>query len=270
MIIGVSFVTADGKEVKGGGRVVKNVAGYDFPKLMTGSMGTLGVITQMTLKVRPKPESSALVAVEFDDNEAAIKAVEGLNTSSTRPVAIELLNRAGGELVGLQRATAILVVAYEDNADSVAWQVARLQEEMRPREARLLDPSEFAKVWAGLAGFQALEAGPFSFVASFARSQAALFVGLTSSTWAMRIHAGNGVVHAHYLNPVETAEQFFNDMSSNERALVDAITARCPTAWKQRHDIWGKPRGDWAIMEKIKQALDPASVMNPGRFVGTI
>ena len=65
-IIGVSFVTSEGVVVKGGGRVVKNVAGYDFPKLLTGSMGTLGIITQMTLKVRPMPEASAIVWVPFD------------------------------------------------------------------------------------------------------------------------------------------------------------------------------------------------------------
>ena len=60
----MSFVTSDAVVVKGGGRVVKNVAGYDFPKLLTGSMGTLGIITQMTLKVRPIPEA-ALVWVPF-------------------------------------------------------------------------------------------------------------------------------------------------------------------------------------------------------------
>ena len=54
-------MTADGAIVKGGGRVVKNVAGYDFPRLLTGSLGTLGVIAQMTLKVRPLPEASAIV-----------------------------------------------------------------------------------------------------------------------------------------------------------------------------------------------------------------
>ena len=74
-IIGVSFVTADGKEVKGGGRVVKNVAGYDFPKLMTGSMGTLGIITQMTLKVRPRPGASVLVVARFERSDAAREAV---------------------------------------------------------------------------------------------------------------------------------------------------------------------------------------------------
>jgi glycolate oxidase FAD binding subunit len=67
LIIGVGFVTADGHTVRGGGRVVKNVAGYDFPKLLTGSMGTLGILCQMTLKVRPTPEDSALALVPFAD-----------------------------------------------------------------------------------------------------------------------------------------------------------------------------------------------------------
>jgi anti-sigma regulatory factor (Ser/Thr protein kinase) len=65
LIIGVGFVTADGHTVRGGGRVVKNVAGYDLPKLLTGSMGTLGILCQMTLKVRPTPEASALALVPF-------------------------------------------------------------------------------------------------------------------------------------------------------------------------------------------------------------
>ena len=91
-IIGVSFVTSEGAVVKGGGRVVKNVAGYDFPKLLTGSMGTLGIITQMTLKVRPIPEASAIVWVPFRSWPSSPTALERLNTSGTRPIALELLN----------------------------------------------------------------------------------------------------------------------------------------------------------------------------------
>ena len=89
-IIGVSFVTSEGIEVKGGGRVVKNVAGYDFPKLLTGSMGTLGIITQMTLKVRPLPEASAIAWVPFGTLHAAGATLDALNTSGARPVALEL------------------------------------------------------------------------------------------------------------------------------------------------------------------------------------
>ena len=91
-IIGVSFVTSEGVVVKGGGRVVKNVAGYDFPKLLTGSMGTLGIITQLTLKVRPIPEASALVWVPFWNPKSLADTLDQLNTSGTRPVALEFLN----------------------------------------------------------------------------------------------------------------------------------------------------------------------------------
>ncbi len=91
-IIGVSFVTSAGAIVKGGGRVVKNVAGYDFPKLMTGSMGTLGILTQLTLKVRPIPEASAIAWVSLRSWERVASLLETLNTSGTRPLALDLFN----------------------------------------------------------------------------------------------------------------------------------------------------------------------------------
>ena len=98
-IIGVSFVTSDGALVKGGGRVVKNVAGYDFPKLLTGSLGTLGILTQLTLKVRPIPEASALAWATFAKPDDLAGVLERLNTSATRPMAIELLNQAAAQRV---------------------------------------------------------------------------------------------------------------------------------------------------------------------------
>ena len=99
-IIGVSFVTSEGVVVKGGGRVVKNVAGYDLPKLLTGSMGTLGIITQLTLKVRPIPEKSAIAWVCFRNLEAVSEALDRLNVSETRPMAVELLNSSAARLIG--------------------------------------------------------------------------------------------------------------------------------------------------------------------------
>src|SRR5262249_2814166 len=83
MIIGISFINADGEIIKGGGRVVKNVAGYDLPKLLTGSMGTLGIIAQLTLKVRPTPEASAIVWLPLSDAASVGEVVDGLNLSAT-------------------------------------------------------------------------------------------------------------------------------------------------------------------------------------------
>src|SRR5205807_4712333 len=92
-VIGISTVNDEGHEVKAGGRVVKNVAGYDLCKLHVGALGTLGVITQVTLKVRPLPETDALVALGCE--AAALGAVlDRLHESRTRPACVDVLNAA--------------------------------------------------------------------------------------------------------------------------------------------------------------------------------
>lgn len=277
LIIGVSFVTADGKEVKGGGRVVKNVAGYDFPKLMTGSMGTLGVITQMTLKVRPKPEASALVALPFDEIAALETAVKRLNTSATRPVAVEAVNSPGLSAAGLrggfERAAWVLVVGLEDNAASVAWQVdALLKEVGKGRSACLVAEGEdSAPLWRGLTEFPATESfGPLTLAASLPRSQAIPFAArLDPGRWAAKVQPGSGIVVAHARG--EARDEPVRTLRAEAGRLGGGlILSRCPADRKASLGVWGDRRGDWSVMERIKAALDPACVLNPGRFVGTI
>jgi glycolate oxidase FAD binding subunit len=278
LIIGVSFVTAKGAAVKGGGRVVKNVAGYDFPKLLTGSLGTLGIITQMTLKVRPAPEASAIAWAAFDGAPAAEEALERLNTSATRPIALEYLNRpaaqALGGATGLPVGGAVIVVGLEDNATSVAWQLDRLTSELGGSNLAVLGGAEALPLWASLADYQAAGTGSISFVANLKSSSVAPFAqGLDPALWAVQAHAGNGIVRGHWLGPAEL-EPIEAEI---ERLRVAArrdggsvILSRCPTAWKERLRVWGEPRGDWALAERVKHAFDPEGVLNPGRFVGTI
>src|SRR5437588_1408519 len=90
-VIGIGAVDGRGQPFKGGGRVVKNVAGYDFCKLLTGSLGTLGVITQVTFKVRPVTEQFNLMACAVETSGKAEKLLAALVTSATTPVAVELL-----------------------------------------------------------------------------------------------------------------------------------------------------------------------------------
>ena len=91
-LIGVTVVTADGALVRGGGKVVKNVAGYDLPKLFVGSFGTLGIIVELTVRLRPVPEAERWVCVRFDRLKDAGAAVRAIMGSDLIPTAVELLD----------------------------------------------------------------------------------------------------------------------------------------------------------------------------------
>jgi glycolate oxidase FAD binding subunit len=275
-IIGVSFVTSQGVVVKGGGRVVKNVAGYDFPKLMTGSMGALGIITQMTLKVRPIPEASALAWVTFPNWDSLALALEALNTSGTRPIALELLNapaaRALARTLGLRGAPGVLAIGYEDNAGAVRWQLDRLRAELGRSDIAVLEGAGAQPLWEALTELQAAELGPVGVVANVRPSSVVSFVGgLDPQRWSALAHAGNGIVRAHALGDWPLEPTVVEIERLRGLAVEDGgnlIVARAPSAWKERLRVWGEPRDDWAIGERVKAALDPHGAMNPGRFVG--
>ena len=277
-IIGLSFVASDGAVVKGGGRVVKNVAGYDLPKLLTGSLGTLGIITQLTLKVRPIPERSAIAWVCFRKLQAVSEALDRLNLSETRPIAIELLNapaaRAIGRSPGLPAGEITLAIGYEESAPTVAWQLDRLKSELINTDLRIVNENQTSPLWTSLIDFQAQAMGPLSFVANVRPSSVVSFVAsLDPSIWAVQAHAGNGIVRAHAQGQW-ALEKARDQIAKLRRAAVtdggNLILSRCPQNWKEALRVWGEPRPDWAISERVNTALDPHHAMNPGRFVGRI
>lgn len=279
MIIGVGFVAADGRLVRGGGRVVKNVAGYDFPKLLTGSLGTLGVIAELTLTVRPRPEAAAIAWVGFHRLDDAGEALDRLNTSRTRPVAIELLNRRAvehlGDLGGLPASEWVVAVGLEGNAASVAWQVDALRPEIGPGRLEVVRDAEALPAWSALTEFPAAEVGTLGVMANVRPSAVVTLAALLDTgPWAVQAHAGNGIVRGHRLGDDVSLNEVAPVVNDLRRAAVEAggnlVLNRCPTPWKERLRIWGEPRGDWAVMAAIKRALDPGAVMNPGRFLGTI
>jgi glycolate oxidase FAD binding subunit len=251
-VIGISVVTDDGVEVKAGGRVVKNVAGYDLMKLHIGALGTLGVVTQLTLKVKPKPEARAAVA--FGCDAAALAGVlDLLAASKTRPVAVELLNRAAWAAAGLAPAPAadwVVVVGFEEKAAAVKWQVSALLAELTAVPAR--DATELADT-AALDALAALQVRPES-----------RFIGRLSvlpSKLAEAVRSRAGLVHAHALTGVVW-------LHADDAPPEGAAVVRCPAARKAALPVWGAPRSDWELMRHIKRTLDPDNVFNPGRLFG--
>ncbi|MDE0076237.1 MAG: FAD-binding protein [Caldilineaceae bacterium] len=146
-LIGVRFVDGKGQEVRGGGAVVKNAAGFDFPKLFVGSLGRLGVLTELTFKVFPQPPAFATVAAEFNGLSELLSALDAVTRSAIDLHAVDfaptqkgwtLWVRIGGLLTVLQeRAQALQAVVsagaelagdlklYQDQEDEDLWQTAR-------------------------------------------------------------------------------------------------------------------------------------------------
>jgi glycolate oxidase FAD binding subunit len=281
-VIGVSFLTDAGDEVKGGGRVVKNVAGYDLMKLQIGALGTLGIVTQLTLKVTPKPEDQALVA--FGVNAAAVgPTLDRLHASASRPVAVELLNAAAARATGIKLPEFdpwVIVVGFEEKAVTVSWQVTTLKDELKSAPVR--DVTEFRgaacePLWNALTELQDRPESRLSFKANILPSRVAAFVGQASAAHSdllLHAHAGNGIVYGHVASPDLTTDQASALLATLTPHAADAngnlVVRRCLVEWKKVLPVWGQPRGDRDLMRTIKRTLDPSNVFNPGRLFGDL
>jgi glycolate oxidase FAD binding subunit len=254
-VIGSSFATDDGVEVKAGGRVVKNVAGYDLMKLQIGALGTLGVVTQLTLKVKPKPEARA--AVVFGCDSAALGGVlDRLAASKTRPVAVELLSSGAWRETSVNVSVSaewVLLVGFEEKAAAVRWQVSALCDELKAAPVR--DVAELT------------DTTPFDTITALQLRPESRFIGkrsVTPSRLAAELQAPRpGLTHAHALTGVIWTH-------GDESLPEGAIVRRCPTERKKTLPVWGAPSASWDLMRHVKKTLDPDNVFNPGRLFGDI
>ena len=283
-LIGVSFINYEGHEVKAGGRVVKNVAGYDVCKLMIGSLGTLGIITQATLKVKPCPEEAAFLLTGCSGEELE-SLLQKVHESRTRPVCFELLNRKAADLVASQTGVQFsdhpytAIIGFEDNRASVRWQVEQLANELgekSPTEIIWKQNPKSELLWNSLADLQVGHECLFTIKANVLSCQvASICRGLTElpEKPSLQAHAGNGILFCHF-GPgpsLERTKEIVNQLQ--DQAIVaqgNAIILTCPAEWKSELPIWGIPRGDAWLMRKIKQQFDPKGIFNPGKFVDGI
>ena len=280
-VIGISAVNDAGSEFKAGGRVVKNVAGYDLCKLLVGSLGTLGIITQVTLKLRPKAEEHALVilACAADGLEAVLTQLHG---SRTRPVCLDIYNRSAAQAdfsqanVPVPDAAWVAVVGFEGNADAVNWQVQQLvRESSGGGSLEVLMGFTANPLWQAMAEWGLWPASSLSFKATLLPSALAGFCQAVSNREApwLCAHAGNGIVLGHFSDQVtkELAVDALAAWRDHARAGKGSVVVpRCPPAWKSALSVWGPPPADAWLMHEVKAKFDPRGLFNPGRFVDGI
>jgi len=274
MTIGLHVVYPSGQIVHTGGKVVKNVAGYDMTKLFIGSMGTLAYVTEITFKLRPQPQYAELCLIAGNLQSLTAIAARILD-SNLLPSRLEVIR---GQRWDNAHAW-ILAVECQENEQAAAFQTNALQNLAQAHGLNVdvvrgqfatehfwttyqqvfLDLSTTVRVSAAPAGILQVCGGLYEAAVS-AGLDCAVSVGSLSGVAHIGLSSGceNDGVVAKWLEAARTAVG----------AMGAVVVERTTLALQQSLDAFGPPRGDFALMKGIKQTIDPLGLMNPGKFVG--
>jgi glycolate dehydrogenase FAD-binding subunit len=266
LIIGVNLALSDGTLARSGGKVVKNVAGYDLQKLSTGALGTLGVITSAIFRLYPRPRYERTLVVRAASAEALNKLILAIQDSWLVVTGLQLRLAPGVEPE--------LDVRIEGAGPaSVEPQLRRLEElagEARPAEGS-------AEVWRAREALWAELGGAAMLKSSLLPNQLSELAGLVARTAGARRLAWRLVAQATGLSLVRL-EGAAEDLAAaigelrreHESRKGSLVVLGCPAGLKGRFDVWGSPGDALPLMLRIKRQLDPAGTLNPGRFIGGI
>jgi glycolate oxidase FAD binding subunit len=343
-LLGLEFVSGEGQRTKSGARVVKCVAGYDLHKLMTGALGTLGVITSANFKTFPLPPVQATFVAAFGSAERALGLCRAIARSPLQPRALDMvspelanlphpadlpemdveqieaalqearteLGRRQTESLGFRPAGVHVHHWPASRLSKTEWSVvvsaggnARVVERHRrdlEQMASQAGATSFAEakpytcIWARLFGddfaqWRYIRMFP-GVVRQVAPGAATLRVSVPPETFGTVLDDAWRIAERHDLVPatlvraagvvyiallpagadhtlVERLTQACHELfAAAQRLGGHAVIEFCPTELKRRINVWGAPRGDFALMQKLKQTFDPQNILNPGRYVG--
>jgi glycolate oxidase FAD binding subunit len=251
MVIGMTFATLEGKLIRTGGMVVKNVAGLDMGKLMIGSFGTLAVITSLNFRLHPMPAAQRTFVQDFEQMTDAMAARDAVLKSRLQPAAIDILKlaarsgagyrlaiQAGGSPAVLDRYSRELFRArvVEGVEEDVLWRGIR---EATPQFLREHDDGAVVRVSCVLS--------------DIGRVLDSLPVQASS-------RAGSGVCYGYFEQAADLRWP----------PIGTSIVEFAPQGFRESSELWPRPGNDFAMMKKIKDMFDPHGLLNRGRLYGRI
>jgi glycolate oxidase FAD binding subunit len=266
LVIGITLALPDGTLAKSGGKVVKNVAGYDLPKLATGSLGTLGIITQAIFRLHPVPRESRTLTFSNSDSATMNALVLAIQDCNMVPTGVQV--RAGSSSMPE------VDLRFEGTA---AGCEAQIEQTLRIASGarRIESPADVwnahSTLWSGaepsvVCKFSLLPAELGTFLTLIRKSSEPLQL-----SWRLVAQAvGVGYLRLEG-NDTGALLNVLQDLRKNlETRGGSLVILRCPLEIKSKMDVWGSAGDALALMRSIKAQFDPTGVLNPGRFIGGI
>lgn len=234
LIIGITLALADGTVASSGGKVVKNVAGYDLPKLATGSLGTLGVITRAVFRLHPLPHNTRTLTVPVQDAAAMQRVVSAILGAQLAPAAIQARNGN-------------VDILLEGTKDGIASQEAAIRELGMVREGSPAVWNARQELWppgdGAIVKFTTLPSRISAASASFSRF----------------VIQATGIGYARFDGDIHQL-----------RTTIERDGGSLVVLGQSKLDAWGSPGDALPVMRAVKEQFDPKGTLNPGRFVGGI
>lgn len=290
LVLGARIVYPDGTLIRTGAKTVKNVAGYDMNKLFIGAMGTLGIISELTFKLRPLPKFAAAMIVTHSEADPLKKLQFEILDSHLEPAALEFVNSALLQKLGIHGKRHALVIAFEDVEKSVKYQLDWIAKQALLHEITVsehIEQQEAADFWNKYLQIlpNSLFVDPDKCIVSLKISclltqiqdvmcrieQLALEQGLPVMTMG---GGTTGIGHAVMETPAEHMEKAVEWIALSRSLLNGAnghlVIEFAPNSIRSRLPVWGEERIDFKLMRAIKGKIDPLRILNPGRYVGGI
>ena len=277
LILGIKAVRADGEVINLGGKVVKNVAGYDIPKLMVGSLGTLCVLAEATFRLYPRQPFSRTVVLSFDDHVSCSRAARTILAADVVPTCFEILDeKLSSELGTSQEAKRTVLLRFDSFEEAVMDQIKQVREVTSGRTAAFaeMDDERSRELWDSVREF------PFSLEGGFSSkltlpvtgsievlSEIESVPGISGVTVRCLSRPARGVALVSVSGEDEGAVEAAGFLQN----LADSLGGRImfsgiPDGLRERIKAWGDFGESLFLMKNIKQRFDPGDIL-PGEKI---
>ena len=279
LVLGMHVAHASGTVVKSGGKVVKNVAGYDINKLYIGSYGTLGIITEVTLKLAPLPVKETIITAQFQNIHDAVQAGLKVVRSQSLPSYSNLL--VGKPIEPFKDNKPIVIIGFAGDPETISWQLKTtrsLLEQNNTIGVHIMNEEMNQSINNAIWEFPAVEKKSKDILVkvNLKRTDLANFAEqIQIDICEMMALIGNGVLYLKIHTDSDTDYQKLANTLSQLRQHAEVLSGNliienAPPDLKRQIDVWGSIGSTLKLMKQVKVKFDKTCILNPGRFVSGI